>query len=270
MGYVFDFNNAVEYDQWFNKDGNQRIIDAENRLLVEMLHPRFGERLLDIGCGAGASLMPFLGKGIQLTGVDPSPYMLDIAKKKVGNRVDLHRAYAEDLPFEDNSFDYATFCLSLEFTEDPVKALEEACRVAKDRVIIGVLNRYAPLNMARQAKSFFFPNIYSQARFFSIWELKMMLSSILGRVPVKWRTTLQFPFVKGRWVSWVENRRLVQRSCFGTFIGMQIKPVPKFRTRPLSLKIPSMALAYPSSQFESVLSGSLVSTFLRILDSMES
>lgn len=119
MGYIFDFNDAAAYDQWLSKDGNQRIVDLENRLLVEMLHPRFGERLLDIGCGGGASLMPFIGKGIQLTGVDPSPYMLDIARKKVGHRVDLHRAYAEDLPFEDNSFEFATLCLTLEFVDDP-------------------------------------------------------------------------------------------------------------------------------------------------------
>ena len=53
MSHVFDFNDAQAYDRWLKKDGNQRIVDLENRLLVEMLRPKFGDRLLDIGCGAG-------------------------------------------------------------------------------------------------------------------------------------------------------------------------------------------------------------------------
>ena len=58
--------------------------------------------------------------------------MLDIASKKFGDKVTLHRGPAEDLPFDDNEFDSAFFFTSLEFTERPGKAIEEACRVAKD------------------------------------------------------------------------------------------------------------------------------------------
>ncbi len=64
-----------------------------------------------------------------------------------------------------------------------------------------------------------------------------MLFSILGDVPVHWRTTAQFPFLRGKVISAIENNRWVQKSIFGTFIGMRIKPVPKFRVRPMPLKI---------------------------------
>jgi ubiquinone/menaquinone biosynthesis C-methylase UbiE len=237
MGYVFDFKDADQYDSWFDRPKNRHGLDLEIKLIQRLLNPKAGQRILDIGCGTGMSLAPFLDQGLNLTGIDPSPYMLDKAAVRLGSQVDLHRGKAEDLPFDDNAFDTALIFTSLEFCNRPAKAIEEACRVAKDQVVIGVLNRYAPLNMGRRFKSFFFPNIYTHAHFFSVWELKMMMYAILGRVPVKWRTTLQFPFVSGKWAAWVENLSLVQRSYCGTFIGMCIKPVPKFRTRPLALKI---------------------------------
>lgn len=237
MGYVFDFKDAEHYDAWFDRPKNRYVLDLEIKLIHDLIDPGKGGRLLDIGCGTGTSLASFLDTGMSLTGIDPSPYMLDKASARLGDRADLHRGVAEDLPFDDNAFDTALMFTSLEFTDRPAKAIEEACRVAREQVVIGVLNRYAPMNMVRRFKSFFFPNIYTHAHFFSVWELKMMMRGILGRVPVKWRTTLQFPFFSGRWTARVENFRLVQKSYCGTFIGMRIKPVPKFRTRPLALKI---------------------------------
>lgn len=247
MGYVFDFQNAEDYDAWFEKGNHRHCLDLEIKLIKDLVGCKKGMRLLDIGCGTGMSLEPFLNKGMNLTGIDPSPYMLDKAAARLGNRVELHRGAAEDLPFDDNAFDTALIFTSLEFCERPAKAIEEACRVAKDQVIIGVLNRYAPLNMARRLKGFFFPDIYTHAHFFSVWELKMTLHSILGRVPVKWRTTVQFPFLSGRWVSRFEDFKLVQKSYCGTLIGMRIKPVPKFRTRPLALKIRQRKIYKPAT-----------------------
>lgn len=247
MGYVFDFKDAGKCDAWPEKGKHRHCLDLEIKLIQDLADPQKGQRLLDIGCGTGLSLIPFMDRGLSLTGIDPSPYMLDRAASRLGNRVDLHRGQAEDLPFDDNAFDTALLFTSLEFTDRPAKAIEEACRVAKDQVVIGVLNRYAPLNMVRRFKGFFFPNIYNHAHFFSVWELKRMLSSILGRVPVKWRTTVQFPFLSGAWITRVENFRLVQKSYCGTFIGIRIKPVPKFRTRPLALKISKRKIYKPAT-----------------------
>ena len=237
MGYVFDFKDAEGYDAGFHSAKNQYRLALEIKLLLGLLKPQPGQRILDIGCGTGISLEPLLEKGLNLTGLDPSPYMLDIAGRRLGDAVDLHRGTAEDLPFEDNAFDSAVFFTSLEFTQRPAKAVEEACRVAKDTVVLCVLNRYAPLNMGRRFRSFLVPSIYNYAHFFSIWELKRMLHAILGTVPVKWRTTLQFPFARGAVAEWLENARLIQKSYFGSMVGMRIKPVPKFRTRPMVLKI---------------------------------
>ncbi len=237
MGYIFDFKDAGTYDAWFEQDKNRYCLALEINLLLDLLKPVKGQRILDIGCGTGISLEPLLGKGLNLTGIDPSLYMLDIASKKFADRVALHRGAGEDLPFEDNEFDSAFFFTSLEFMERPGKAIEEACRVAKDTLVICVLNKYAPLNAFRRLKSFLVPTIYTHAHFFGIWELKHILHALLGEVPVKWRTTLQIPFARGKIPALIENFKIVQKSLFGTFIAMKIKPVPTFRTRPMALGI---------------------------------
>ncbi len=251
MGYIFDFNDAKSYDKWFEKARNRYAFELEMGLLSNMVTLLPGKRLLSIGCGTGQCLKYLLKYDMQLTGVDPSPYMLDIAGERLGHKVDLHRGYAEDLPFDDNSFEYAVFFTSLEFTQMPAKAIEEACRVAKDTVFIGVLNKYAPLNIARRVKSLFVTNIFSRAHFFSIWELKQILFAILGKVPVSWKTTLHFPWASGKTAFFLENLFLMQKLPFGTMIGMRIIPVPKFGTRPLSLKIKEKCAYKPITGFAS-------------------
>ena len=249
MGYIFTFNDAKAYDSWFEDKKNKHVFNLEISMFADMLSPMRGQRLLDIGCGSGKSIEPFLNLGLQISGIDPSPYMLDIAEKKFKNKVDLFRGFAEDLPFEDNSFEYSSLFTSLEFTELPAKAIEEACRVTKDKIFVGVLNKYAPMNMIRMIKSKFTDSIFSKTQFFSIWELKQLVFSILGKVPVSWRTTPQVPIIFGKYPFIIEDLFLVQKSPFGSMIGMTIKPVPKFRVRPLGAKIKSRVRYKPATGF---------------------
>jgi SAM-dependent methyltransferase len=235
MGYVFDFQDAVAYDKWFQKPHNRFISELETRLMIDMLDPAPGDSIIDIGCGTGSSLLPFIEKGLQVTGLDPSPYMLDIAAKNLGNRADLHRGFAEDLPFDDNAFNYACLVTTLEFLEDPKKALEEVCRVTKDRIFLGVLNRYAIKGIERRLKEVFIKSVYNRATFFSIWELKQIVRDILGDVPISWRTVSHFPLIFGNVSRRIERSRLIQRCPFGAFTGMVVTLVPRFRMRPLPI-----------------------------------
>ncbi|MGD8251848.1 MAG: class I SAM-dependent methyltransferase [Desulfobacterales bacterium] len=258
MGHVFDFREAKAFEQWLNSPHRRIAAELETRLMMDMLAPMRGESLLDIGCGTGSSLFAFLETGVQVTGIDPSPYMLDIAIANVLNRVDFYRCYAEDLPFDDNSFNYASLVTTLEFVDDPYKALEEACRVAKDRIFIGVLNRYAIKGLERRVKGIFVPSIFNRARFFSVWELKQMIYDILGDAPVSWRTVCQLPG-PGKLLFRLENSKLVQRCPFGAFAGMVVSLVPRFRTRPLTLRyrtgngrepLPGMPLTHLNRGFD--------------------
>lgn len=234
MGYVFDFHDARDYAQSMLQHPNQCAVALESQLMLNLLEPAAGESVLDIGCGTGVSLEPLLAAGIDVTGIDASPYMLDLAAARLGHRVELYRGYAEDLPFDDNSFNHACFFTSLEFVDDPLKAMEEAGRVAKDKIFIGFLNRYALKGFQRRLKGFFMPTIFNRARFFSVWELKSMARSIAGPVPVEWRTVLQLTNGKGKLTQAFEQSGLVQRCPFGAFAGLVVTLVPRFRTRPLA------------------------------------
>jgi len=236
MGHVFDFSEAVNYEQWFNKPQNKLAFELETQLMRDLLQPMRGESVLDIGCGAGACLAAFLEMGLRVTGLDPSTYMLDMALEKIGHRADLYRGFAEDLPFDDNSFNYASLFTTLEFVDDPKKALEEAFRVTKDRVFIGVLNRYALKGIERRVKGIFSPTIFNRARFFSVWELKQMIRRIMGQVPVSWRTVCQLPANSGKFVKNLEQSKIIQRCPFGAFAGMVVILVPRLRTRPLTVR----------------------------------
>ena len=189
MGHIFDYKDSVAYDTWYNSRYNRLAVMHQMQLLKCLLKPVAGDSVIDIGCGTGETLKNLTAcPGLDLTGIDPSPYMLDFARKNLVDKVDLHRGVAENLPFEDNAFNHACLILTLEYAENPRKAVEEAARVAKDRLFIGVLNRYAILNMQRRVKGIFEKSIYNNAQFFSIWELKHIVRTVLGRVPVTWRT----------------------------------------------------------------------------------
>lgn len=235
MGYVFDFKDAQASDRWWRDPRNSLAAELKSRLVFDLLKPRVGESVLDIGCGAGENLVELINRGIDATGLDPSPYMLDFASKKVSNRVELYRGVAEDLPFDDNSFNCACLITSLEFVDNPRKAIEEACRVAKDRIFIGVMNRYAIEGIRRRVQGIFVESIYKHARFFSVWELKQTIRDILGDVPLTWRTVCQLPSAGGRITSMIERSQLVQRIPFGAFAGMVVTLVPRFKTRPLAI-----------------------------------
>jgi len=237
MGYVFQFQDAVSYEAWYNSPRNQFILDLEQRLMLNLLKPVRGRRILDIGCGMGTALQLFIDHGLDATGVEPSPYMLDIAKKKVGDRAELYRGFGEDLPFDDNSFNYACLFTSLEFAENPQKVLEEACRVTKNKLFIGILNRYSAKCFQIRVRGMFFKTVYNRARFFSIWEIKRKLHTILGDVPIAWKTVRQVPLLSGRLTHWFERSGIAQQSPFGDFSGIVVTLIPRFRTRTLPLRV---------------------------------
>ncbi|QTA78105.1 SAM-dependent methyltransferase [Desulfonema limicola] len=239
MGHVFTYNDARKYENQLKNKRHMAKVEQENWLMLKMLEPMKGEAVLDIGCGTGQGLLSLLDAGLQVTGIDPSSYMLDLAVKNIQNRADLHRCYAEELPFDDNSFNYSCIINTLEFVENPEKTLEEAFRVTKDRVFIGILNRYSGRTCRLRFKSMFINCIYRNARFFSIWELKKMVFSLMGDVPVSWKTVYQIPKPPGKFFKRFNRWNIMYKYPFGAFTGMTVVLMPRFKTRPLRLECPA-------------------------------
>jgi SAM-dependent methyltransferase len=237
MGFIFDFQDARRYEQWMDRQENRFAAELEFRLMLEMLDPLPGKTILDIGCGIGMNFQSLLSQGLQVTGLDASPYMLDVSAGKIGTRVDLHRGYAEELPFDDNTFNYACLTTTLEFVEDPEKALAEACRVTKDRIYIGILNRYAINGILLRITGIFTRSLFNRARFFSLWGIKKMTRSLLGDVPISWRTVRQLPAGFGAVSNTIEKIHVIQKCPFGATVGMVVSLVPRFKTKPLPLTL---------------------------------
>lgn len=105
-----------------------------------------GKKVLEIGCGLGTDLLQFARGGALVTGVDLTPNSIELVKKRFGMEnlsVDARVADAEDLPFEDDSFDVVYSFGVLHHTPDTQKAINEVHRVLKPggKIIIMLYNR---------------------------------------------------------------------------------------------------------------------------------
>ena len=89
--------------------------------------------VLDIGTGSGLFAESFSKKGLEVSGVDASPEMLAAARQFVP-KGDFRAGTAEALPYPDGSFDLVFLGLVLHESDDPLKAIQEAHRVARQRV----------------------------------------------------------------------------------------------------------------------------------------
>ena len=96
-----------------------------------------GQRAIDVGCGPGAltaELVARLGAG-SVAAVDPSePFVAAARERHPG--VDVQRAAAEELPYEDGAFDAALAQLVVHFMADPVAGLREMARVTRQGGVV--------------------------------------------------------------------------------------------------------------------------------------
>lgn len=91
-----------------------------------------GMRVVDVGCGPGALtsvLMDRLGAPA-VAGADPSETFLEAVRERLPD-VDIRKAPAEALPFDDDAFDAALAQLVVQFMTDPVAGIGEMARVTK-------------------------------------------------------------------------------------------------------------------------------------------
>ena len=120
---------AAAYDRMSASTEEAGLRDRRRELLAQA-----NGRVLEIGGGTGANL-PFYGDGVSsLTMTEPDEPMARRLERHINEQarpVQLVRAPAEDLPFEDASFDFAVSTLVLCAVESQPRALGELRRVLK-------------------------------------------------------------------------------------------------------------------------------------------
>jgi SAM-dependent methyltransferase len=123
---------ADRYDRYMGRYSGQ--LSAQ---MADLAGVTAGQKVLDVGCGPGAlttELVSRLGEA-SVAAVDPSePFVAAARERNPG--VDVRRASAEQLPFEDGAFDAAIAQLVVHFMTDPAGGLGEMRRVTRAEGVV--------------------------------------------------------------------------------------------------------------------------------------
>lgn len=116
-----------DYDQIAH--GIQAVADH----VVRSARIRARESVLDIACGTGNTALMARARGAVVTGVDLTPELLAVARKRSADAgygdIAWKEGDAENLPFPDGVFDVVLSSCGLMFAPDQQKAANEVARV---------------------------------------------------------------------------------------------------------------------------------------------
>ena len=126
----------------------------QNKAALNLLAPRPGDSVLELGCGPGMGLRDALkrvGREGFVAGVDHSGTAAHFAAHVVhdyvrAGRAAVMRAEAVDLPFRDHMFDRAFAVNSFQFWSDPARSLREITRALAPNGRLVITQRAANLD----------------------------------------------------------------------------------------------------------------------------
>lgn len=121
-------NQANIYDSTYNGKHAKKLYDS----VTQKVSNFNSKEVLDVGCGTGTVLsMLSKNEDISLAGFDLSEKMLNIAREKLDEKVELKVGDSEQLPWDDNMFDAIMCTDSFHHYPEPEKVLSEMARVLK-------------------------------------------------------------------------------------------------------------------------------------------
>ena len=139
-----DKNDIREFFDDMSADRNETIrgnpvISYEQRIrsrtVLDLLSPKHGESILDIGCGNARDIVAIRDTGAEVIGVDSSPGMVNAARQELRSigkcSVSVEVGDATCLAFPDASFDKVLCSEVIEHIPDALLALREVRRVLK-------------------------------------------------------------------------------------------------------------------------------------------
>jgi SAM-dependent methyltransferase len=111
-----------------------------------------GSRVLDCGCGAGRFARMAADRGAAVAGVDAAAALVEIAAERTPEG-DFRVGDLEVLPWPDGAFDVVTGFASFQFAADKARALAEARRVSRRRVVVVIPTRVPESGLAQMFRS---------------------------------------------------------------------------------------------------------------------
>ena len=201
---------------------------------VERLRSRYcwaarycaGKNVLEVACGSGQGLGLINSSSKSLVAGDYSPVVLQTAIDYYNSRIPLKLFDAQEVPFDDNSFDVIIIFEAIYYLADVGKFFEECKRVLKPRGQILI-------SMPNKSLSDFNPSPYSHT-YFDISELTLILkahdfeSEFFGYLSVNnisvkqrlFRPIKKLAVKLGLVPKTMSGKRLLKRIVFGRLIEM--------------------------------------------------
>jgi SAM-dependent methyltransferase len=104
---------------------------------LRAVHARKGLKILDAGCGAGGACLEADRLGCEVTGIDASAALLEVARRRLPSGR-FQESDLESLPFGDSEFDASIAVNSVLYADDVARATSELARVTRSggRVVI--------------------------------------------------------------------------------------------------------------------------------------
>ncbi|MBI5851027.1 MAG: methyltransferase domain-containing protein [Planctomycetes bacterium] len=150
---------------WASGDYDQiaRGIRAVADHVVRSARIRAGERVLDVACGTGNTTLMARARGATVTGLDLTPELLDVARKRAAEAalgdIAWKEGDAEKLPFQDGAFDVVVSSCGLMFAPDQQKVADEVARVTRrgGRIAIQAWTREGGIGRMFKVTNGYFP-----------------------------------------------------------------------------------------------------------------
>jgi SAM-dependent methyltransferase len=116
-----------------------------SRATIDMLDPRPGERILDIGCGRAIDIVNMSKSGAMLIGIEPSFVMISHARETLkldGQNTHVLQAIGESIPIIAGSIDKVICKGALDHFADPDRALQQMAEAIKPegKAVIAIAN----------------------------------------------------------------------------------------------------------------------------------
>ena len=104
---------------------------AKARLAADVASVADADHVVDVGCGPGTAVRAAAGRGARVTGVDPAPVMLRLARTVTRDQPSITWAdgVAEDLPLQDGSATVVWSLATVHHWKDVTVGLAEVHRV---------------------------------------------------------------------------------------------------------------------------------------------
>ncbi len=121
----------------------QVIDEVPPRHLLALADVTPGQDLLDVATGTGNIALKAAAAGAQVTGLDLTPELFETARRRADEQrvaVDWVEGDAEDLPFEDHSFDRVLSAFGVQFAPRHEVVARELARVCRPGGRIGLVN----------------------------------------------------------------------------------------------------------------------------------